>query len=132
MRLFSVIFKHCVKIANDRLQHDIALIMLKQSLDFEMVESIKIGDKISQAKDCYTLGYNDDGTLIKSLASILTQEKCQELIHNYWADQIENLGECGVIIYTLKMAIDFDSRVILSFRSPFLTLRFSLKIKSLT
>ena len=55
MRLFSVIFKHCAKIANDRLRHDIALIMLKQSLDFEMVESIKIADKISQAKDCYTL-----------------------------------------------------------------------------
>ena len=28
-----------------------------------------------------------------------------------------------------KNALDFDSRVILSFRSPFLTLRFSLKIK---
>ena len=107
MRLFSVIFKHCAKIANDRLRHDIALIMLKQSLDFEMVESIKIADKISQAKNCYTLGFNDDGTLIKSLASILTQEKCQELIHNYWADQIENLGECGVIIYTLKICLRF-------------------------
>ena len=30
----------------------------------------------------------------------------------------------------LKNALDFDPRVILSFRSPFLTLRFSLKTKS--
>ena len=31
---------------------------------------------------------------------------------------------------SLKLALDFDIQVILSFRSPFLTLRFSLKIKS--
>ena len=31
-----------------------------------------------------------------------------------------------------KNALDFDLRVILSFRSPFSTLRFSLKIKSFT
>ena len=32
----------------------------------------------------------------------------------------------------IDTALNFDSRVILSFRSPFSTLRFSLKIKSLT
>ena len=32
----------------------------------------------------------------------------------------------------IKNALDFELRVILSFRSPFSTLRFSLKIKSLT
>ena len=31
----------------------------------------------------------------------------------------------------VEKALDFDLRVILSFRSPFSTLRFSLKIKSL-
>ena len=32
----------------------------------------------------------------------------------------------------VEKALDFDLRVILSFRSPFSTLRFSLKIKSFT
>ena len=33
---------------------------------------------------------------------------------------------------SLKLALDFDIQVILSFRSPFLNLRFSFKIKYFT
>ena len=60
---------------------------------------------------------NDDNAL-EYLITVHVRTKMSHSIHLM-----------SIQIDTLK-ALDFDSRVILSFRSPFSTLRFSLKIKS--
>ena len=83
------------KVPNNRLRNDLALIVLKQTLDLEVSEAIKLETKSDidiGTKSCYTLGYNPHGTLIKSLVSLLTMKECKELIHNYWTDQMEELG----------------------------------------